>query len=84
MATSKTTNTYNRQNWEDAVSKQPIIMKLKHSEYDITMQPFKVHPILLYSLWNSFTLPLWGIIWGLCRNKIVVVHYLPWKNTWYI
>lgn len=26
MATSKTTNTYNRQNWEDAVS----IKKLKH------------------------------------------------------
>jgi hypothetical protein len=37
MATSKTTNTYNRQNWEDAVSKQPFINKFGYSAYDITV-----------------------------------------------
>jgi len=35
MATSKTTNTYNRQNWEDAVSKQPLVILRKYSECDM-------------------------------------------------
>ena len=37
MATSKTTNTYNRQNWEDAVSKQPLAILRKYTEYDMTV-----------------------------------------------
>jgi hypothetical protein len=61
MATSKTTNTYNRQNWEDAVSKQPFITRFGYSEYDITSRYYRV----LTMVYN--TQRYW--VFGLCPSS---------------